>query len=55
MMGVLDKEKPVYLYCRSGKRSASAAEKLKEAGFTEVYNLKGGILAWKEKQYETEN
>ena len=42
---VLDPEKGVVVYCRSGRRSAMAAEKLRAAGFT-VYDLKGGISAW---------
>ncbi len=42
----LDKEKPVLVYCRSGKRSADAAALLEEAGFKEIYNLDGGILRW---------
>jgi len=41
----LSKEKPVAIYCRSGRRSASAAEKLAKQGY-EVINLDGGILAW---------
>ena len=41
----LSKDKPVAIYCRSGRRSASAAEKLAKEGF-EVINLDGGILAW---------
>lgn len=40
-------DKPLAVYCRSGKRSASAAKKLADAGYT-VYNLKGGYLAWTE-------
>ena len=40
-------EKPLAVYCRSGKRSANAAKKLADAGYT-VYNLKGGYLAWTE-------
>ena len=40
-------EKPLAVYCRSGRRSASAAKKLAGAGYT-VYNLKGGYLAWTE-------
>ena len=40
-------EKPLAVYCRSGRRSASAAKKLADAGYT-VYNLKGGYLAWTE-------
>ena len=42
----LDRNKPVYAYCRSGRRSAVAAERLKANGFTQVYNLDGGIEAW---------
>ncbi len=42
----LDTLKPVYVYCLSGGRSSKAAKKLKKAGFT-VFNLKGGISAWK--------
>lgn len=41
----LDKSRPVAVYCRSGKRSAAAAQRLAAAGFT-VYNLRGGILEW---------
>jgi rhodanese-related sulfurtransferase len=41
----LDSKKPVVVYCRSGKRSAMAAEQLRTAGFT-VYDLDGGITAW---------
>ena len=43
----LPKEKTVAVYCRSGRRSASAAGKLAAEGYKCV-NLKGGILAWKE-------
>lgn len=43
----LDKDKPVYIYCRSGVRSAKAGKALEEMGFKEIYDLKGGILAWK--------
>lgn len=42
----LDKSKAVYVYCRSGGRSARAANLMKEAGFKEVYDLDGGITAW---------
>ncbi|MFA9214873.1 MAG: thioredoxin [Candidatus Methylacidiphilales bacterium] len=43
----LDKTKPVYVYCLAGGRSASAANKLKEMGFSQVYDLKGGMNAWR--------
>ncbi len=40
-------EKKVVLHCRSGKRSASVIMALEQQyGFTNLYNLKGGILAW---------
>jgi thioredoxin len=42
----IDKKKPVYIYCLSGGRSASAANKMRKQGFN-VYELKGGINAWK--------
>lgn len=51
---VLDKKKPVYVYCRSGNRSARAAKILKEKGFTRVYDLEGGITSWDEQGLETE-
>lgn len=43
----LDKNKPVILYCKSGRRSAKCAKKLKDAGFEKVYDLEGGISKWK--------
>lgn len=42
----LDKDKPVYIYCRSGSRSKTAAQLLCESGFEKVYDLKGGYLTW---------
>ena len=42
------KERPVLLACRSGTRSAGAVRVLKKAGFTQVFQLKGGIAAWRE-------
>jgi len=36
----------IVLYCRSGKRSHTAAEKLIEAGLTTITELQGGISAW---------
>ena len=41
----LSKGKPVAIYCRGGRRSASAAEKLAKEGY-ELINLDGGIMAW---------
>ena len=42
-------DKPVIIQCRSGKRSAAAIAQLQTLGFDNLYNLEGGILAWKEK------
>jgi rhodanese-related sulfurtransferase len=39
-------DKPVIIHCRSGARSAAAVMQLEAQGFTQLYNLKGGILAW---------
>ncbi|WP_193213798.1 rhodanese-like domain-containing protein [Luteolibacter marinus] len=43
----MDPKKPLVVYCHSGGRSADATEQLREAGFTTVYDLDGGITAWK--------
>jgi len=45
-MRKLDKNKPVALYCAVGGRSGNAAVKLKELGFSKIYDLAGGTQAW---------
>lgn len=40
------KQSEVIVYCRSGQRSMVAAMMLEQAGFENVYNLSGGMLAW---------
>ncbi len=45
-VAALDKEKPIYVYCLGGGRSADAAALLSERGFQNVVDLKGGITAW---------
>ena len=47
----LDKDKPVYIYCRSGNRSVKAAKIMAELGFKEIVDLNGGYKAWS-KQLE---
>ncbi|HET9783857.1 MAG TPA: molybdopterin-synthase adenylyltransferase MoeB [Terriglobales bacterium] len=42
----LDRSRAIVCQCRSGARSMKAALQLREAGFSRVRNLKGGILAW---------
>lgn len=42
----LDKNKPVYLYCKVGGRSSKAAKMLIKEGFAKVYSLQGGYSDW---------
>ena len=48
-MNELDKEKEIVVQCKSGKRSAKVCEFLMHNNFTNVKNLKGGIIAWSEE------
>lgn len=50
-LAMLDKERQVAVYCRSGRRSAKAVDLLTSEGY-QVSNLTGGILEWKEKRME---
>jgi rhodanese-related sulfurtransferase len=43
----LDRERPLVFYCRSGSRSAMAAEAFRGAGY-DAYNMAGGLEAWVE-------
>jgi rhodanese-related sulfurtransferase len=45
-LSTLDKNVPVLVYCRSGGRSGKAMQMMREKGFSEVYNLEGGITTW---------
>jgi len=40
------KDEEIVVHCRSGRRSAMAQELMRQAGFSNVRNLEGGILAW---------
>jgi len=42
----LDRDQPYLVYCAAGGRGSQALRAMGEAGFTEVYNLGGGIAAW---------
>lgn len=46
-----DKNSPVIIHCRSGKRSMNACMFLLSKGFTDLTNVEGGILAWVEAGY----
>lgn len=45
-ISTIDKTKPVFVYCLSGGRSASAAARMRSLGFEKVYELEGGIAKW---------
>lgn len=45
-VGHLDPTAPTLVICRSGGRSARAACELARLGFTDLYNLAGGMIAW---------
>lgn len=49
-----NKEKPLYVYCRSGRRSNIVASELIKMGFKKVYDLKGGIIAWENNRFKVE-
>lgn len=43
----LPKQAPVYIYCRSGKRSKKAAIQMDSLGFKKIFDIEGGYIAWK--------
>lgn len=49
----LPKDKQVYLYCHSGRRSVVAANILTKAGYSNIENIEGGITAWKDAGFPT--
>lgn len=46
-----DKNSKIILYCRSGRMSQEAAQALTKLGYTNVYNLTGGMLQWEAKGF----
>ena len=48
------KNSPILVVCRGGRRSAIACTLLKKHGFTQAYNLKGGVEAWNKAQLPLE-
>ncbi len=48
-------DRPIVVYCRSGGRSALAAQTLETMGFSQVYSLTGGILDWEANQLAVAN
>jgi rhodanese-related sulfurtransferase len=45
-IAALDKTKTYAVYCRSGSRSGQAVKIMSDAGFTNIYNLNGGVIDW---------
>jgi len=52
---VPNKTSKIVVYCSLGIRSETIAEKLKKVGYTNVYNLYGGIFEWKNKNFKVYN
>lgn len=50
-LDLLDKDKTYLIYCRSGSRSSQALKTMQSLGFMEVYDLKGGIIAWQNSDF----
>ena len=50
-----DKNAKIVVYCRSGRMSAIAAEALVKAGYTNVWNLEGGMIAWEQAGLSLKN
>ena len=48
----LPRDKKILVYCRTGIRSVTASEILVKNGFNQIYNMQGGITAWKNAGYE---
>lgn len=49
-----DKNAQVVLYCRSGRMSQMAAEALVKLGYTDIWNLEGGMVEWEQAGYNME-
>jgi phage shock protein E len=47
-----DKDAKIVLYCRSGRMSAIAANSLQALGYTNLYDLEGGMIAWEQQGFE---
>ena len=52
-LDMLDKDKVYLVYCHSSNRSGQAMDNMEDLGFTEVYNMSGGISAWDDAGYAT--
>jgi rhodanese-related sulfurtransferase len=48
----LNTDKPVVVYCRSGRRSGLSSKNLTNIGFKEIYDLKGGTISWQRQGFK---
>ena len=48
--GALEKDRPVVFYCEKGIRSVIAIQRMESLGFDNLYNLAGGMKAWRESE-----
>lgn len=53
LIGELDPNQEVYVYCKVGGRSGRSAKILRDMGFKNIYDLKGGIIAWEKEGFKT--
>jgi phage shock protein E len=53
LIGQLDKNQPVIIYCAAGSRSGAAALQMEKMGFTKIYDFTGGMNDWKSKGNKT--
>ena len=53
-MKELDPSKEFVMVCRSGNRSITAAQFLKQGGFTQVSSMRGGMIAWTRRRFPVE-
>ncbi|GAA5220806.1 thioredoxin domain-containing protein [Membranihabitans marinus] len=51
MAALIPQSKPIYIYCLSGARSAAAAKELRSMGYSQVWEMKGGLLQWRKFDY----
>ncbi len=52
-LGKLERQKPLFIFCKSGGRSARAVKKAKQMGFERIIELDGGMNSWKTAKIET--
>lgn len=50
-----DKNAKIVLYCRSGRMSTIAAEEFVKLGYTNIWNLEGGMLEWERAGFEIQD